>query len=162
LGTVLRQVYRLHRPFHVDVFDEGGELVLTVKRSFSLINSHIKVLYAGEVVGESVQRWHLWRRRYDLFVKNDAGDFVQFGEIDSPFLAFAFPVRDEDGTVLASIDRNWVGLAREMFTDSGVYVVRMGSEKRSWQQRAVLLANAISVDFDYFSRHSGNTAGGYE
>lgn len=180
LSTVMRQVYKLHRPFHVDVFDHEDRLVLSIKRNFSLINSHIKVILPingqvdlnnGEILGESVQRWHLWRRRYELFTNEGDNTFVQFGDIDSPFLAFSFPIRNEEGFVTSSIDRNWVGLAREMFTDSGIYVVRMGNmddinnygntELINWRQRAVLLANAVSIDFDYFSRHSGSSNVGY-
>lgn len=123
-----------------------------------------------EVVGESVQSWHLWRRKYNLFKLEDeeTDEYVQFGAIDSPFLAFDFPVRNEAGDVIASVDRNWVGLGRELFTDSGIYIIRMDPASfaglgdlyptvagpLTLDQRAVLLGNAVSIDFDYFSRHS--------
>ncbi|SCU78489.1 LAFA_0A06854g1_1 [Lachancea sp. 'fantastica'] len=207
--AVMRQFYRLHRPFVVDVFDNWGNVLLTIKRPFSWINSHIKAILpddvalesssqpesfsapfgsvptpqststlgeAGTLVGESVQNWHLWRRRYELFQRDSyAGDsFNQYAEIDAPFLSFEFPLIDEKNKIMASVDRNWVGLGRELFTDTGVYIVRMDSsqsfqgvyppEKLSDQildfdQRAVLLANAVSIDFDYFSRHSRQGGG---
>lgn len=173
---ITRQVYRLHRPFHVDVFDNYDNHVLTIKRPFSFINSHIKAILPSSninendfIIGESIQSWHLWRRRYNLFKASDPENFDQFGEIDSRFLSFDFPVRDEQGQVIASVDRNWVGLGREFFTDSGVYIVRMdpvsfqgvGYDNVSKQaltldQRAILLGNAVSIDFDYFSRHSNS------
>ena len=174
-----RQFFRLHRPFDVEVYNNYGDLLMTIKRPFSFINSHIKALLPGydennqlihEVIGESVQSWHLWRRRYNLFkLDDDATDeYNQFGKIDSPFLAFDFPVYNGDGDVVGSVDRNWVGLGREVFTDTGVYIIRMDPASfagmgniyplvagpLTLDQRAVLLANAVSVDFDYFSRHS--------
>lgn len=208
--AMMRQFYRLHRPFTMDVFDNWGNVVLTINRPFSWINSHIRALLPpstggeqqlaertlnmapsvsqpfgasgpipqsvgtegeGILVGESIQNWHLWRRRYELFQREKESDtsFVEFGQIDSPFLAFEFPVLDEQGKIMASVDRNWVGLGREFFTDTGVYVVRfdatqsfsgvyppevLGSDVLNFDQRAVLLANAVSIDFDYFSRHS--------
>ncbi|SCW03716.1 LAFE_0G16644g1_1 [Lachancea fermentati] len=209
---IMRQFYRLHRPFLVDVFDNWGNVILTIKRPFSWINSHIKAILpeqtaissaqtsdpyvvksppfgsvpepqststfgeGGTLVGESIQNWHLWRRRYELFQRDsqDANTFAQFAQIDAPFLSFEFPLVDQAGKIMGSVDRNWVGLGRELFTDTGVYVIRMdtsqsyegvyppevlSSEILSLDQRAVLLANAVSIDFDYFSRHSGHGGG---
>ncbi|SCU93041.1 LADA_0G01024g1_1 [Lachancea dasiensis] len=207
--AVMRQFYRLHRPFVVDVFDNWGNVVLTIKRPFSWINSHIKAILphavplepssqagttassfgsvptpqststmgeTGTLVGESVQNWHLWRRRYELFGRDSSvGDsFKQFSQIDAPFLSFEFSATDEDGKIMAGVDRNWVGLGRELFTDTGVYIIRMDSTQSfsgvypqetlsdhilNLDQRAVLLANAVSIDFDYFSRHSRHGGG---
>lgn len=184
LKAVGRQFFRLHRPFDIDVFNNYGDLLMSIKRPFSFINSHIKCLLPGydsrgdlmhEIIGESVQSWHLWRRRYNLFKLEDeqTDDYDQFGIIDAPFLAFDFPVRNEQGDVIASVDRNWVGLGRELFTDTGIYIVRMDPASfaglgdlypsvagpLTLDQRAVLLGNAVSIDFDYFSRHS-RTGGG--
>lgn len=179
LKAIGRQFFRLHRPFDIDVFNNYGDLLMTIKRPFSIINSHIKALLPGydstgnlmyETVGESVQSWHLWRRRYNLFKLEDENtdDYAQFGEIDAPFLSFDFPVKNENGDVIASVDRNWVGLGRELFTDTGIYIIRMDPASfaglgdmyptvagpLTLDQRAILLGNAVSIDFDYFSRHS--------
>lgn len=176
-----RQFFRLHRPFDIDVFNARGELAMSIKRPFSWINSHIKALLPGydhnneimyEVVGESVQSWHLWRRKYNLFKLEDetTDEYEQFGAVDAPFLSFDFPVKNAAGEVVASIDRNWVGLGREMFTDTGVYILRydpksfegmetaygtISKQGITLDQRAVILSCFTSIDFDYFSRHSG-------
>lgn len=181
-----RQFLRLHRPFELEVFNMYGDLVMTIKRPFSFINSHIKAYLPGydengnlmfEILGESVQSWHLWRRRYNLFKLEDetTNDYEQYGEIDAPFLSFDFPVKNDNGDVIASVDRNWVGLGRELFTDTGVYIVRMDPASfaglgdlypsvagpLTLDQRAILLGNAVSIDFDYFSRHSRGPGGGF-
>ncbi|KAA8898830.1 hypothetical protein TRICI_006464 [Trichomonascus ciferrii] len=167
--AVLRQVYRLHRPFSVRVLDRHGYHILTIRRPFSFINSHIKaILPSGTVIGETKQQWHLWRRRYNLFLQSGEEEFDQFGMVDAPFLSFAFPVQNEQGGVLGAVDRNWVGLGRELFTDTGVYLLRMDPSAfadsqdlypdvagpLTLDQRAVMLGTAVSIDFDYFSRHS--------
>lgn len=201
--AIMRQFYRLHRPFIVDVFDNWGNILMSIRRPFSFINSHIKAIIPSQVtqvirngkdvtqdlnvledngtmVGETIQRWHVWRRKYDLFQKdpNASDDEVlnQFGEINAPFLSFEFPVLDQSGKIMGGVDRNWVGLGREFFTDTGVYIIRfdaqrsymnndgtmiyppeiMSNEIMNFDQRAVLLANAVSIDFDYFSRHSNH------
>lgn len=170
--VILRQIYRLHRPFSVKVFDRHGTHILTIRRPFSFINSHIKAILPNSdiVVGETRQQWHLWRRKYNLFLPENSEKeaYVQFGVVDAPFLSFSFPVMNEHGHVIGAIDRNWVGLGRELFTDTGVYILRMDpssfkglensypniSGPLTLDQRAVMLGTAVSIDFDYFSRHS--------
>lgn len=105
----------------------------------------------------------------------------QFAHINEPFLSWDFTLRDEDQRTIGSVNRNFSGFAREIFTDTGVYALRMdsagqistlqGAEGKEVQQyereatamtldqRAVMLATAVSVDFDYFSRHSGSGGG---
>ncbi|KAF9978382.1 hypothetical protein BGZ73_002561 [Actinomortierella ambigua] len=149
-------------------------------------------------------------------------DRVQFAHIDGGFLALDFDMQDQRGRVMGSVNRNFVGFARELFTDSGQYVLRFDAasmqqlqqlqpglgataiappptsspttqttsssasqntslsdpkdtalqiqankdevalaqlERRgglTLDQRAVMLACAVSIDFDYFSRHSGS------
>ncbi|CAB4255630.1 similar to Saccharomyces cerevisiae YJR100C AIM25 Putative protein of unknown function [Maudiozyma barnettii] len=200
---MMRQLTKLHRPFVVDLFDQNDNYLFKIDRKFSFINSKLKVwsndeytnnepTSEGILIGETVQSWHLWRRRYNLFVQEfkkrqhneniDGGDSAshmlsQFGAIDAPFLSFEFPLMDEQNKILASVDRNWVGLGREFLTDTGVYVVRFDAKNSfkgvydpsvlsdhvlNLDQRAILLANAISIDFDYFSRHSrGLGSGGF-
>ncbi|KAL4788446.1 Scramblase-domain-containing protein [Aspergillus varians] len=103
----------------------------------------------------------------------DFGEFNQFAYVDEPFLSWDFSLRSADSRLIGSVNRDFVGFAREIFTDTGVYALRMDSAAlkpaetpdqgtsttgMTLDQRAVMLATAVSVDFDYFSRHSG--AGG--
>ncbi|GAA5935876.1 Aim25p [Sporobolomyces koalae] len=237
VGSALkRQFLRTHRPFRATVLSPEGQVLLTIHRPFTLINSRIyvstpasdlattaqdakremeQVEKAGTLadqggqsilIGEAQQVWNLLRRKYETFVKRD-GEMVQFGNIDSGFLAWDFSVQDEQGRVVASINRNFTGFARELFADVGQYVIRFegvvdelnpqiespttagaiapppskstsitsaSSETPSTStalvpapadtpsipldHRATLLATAVSIDFDFFSRHSG--AGG--
>lgn len=115
---------------------------------------------------------------------SSADQYNQFAYIDEPFLSWDFSIRSANSQLIGSVNRNWGGIGREFFTDTGVYALRMdaaGIAKPSTlpgpsdgrtdvithkeegpgmtlDQRAVMLATAVSIDFDYFSRHSG--AGG--
>ena len=109
------------------------------------------------------------------------GSFDQFAYVDEPFLSWDFSLKSSDHKLIGSVNRNFSGFGREIFTDTGVYALRMDAagspsgaealssndqvktydddEKRigmTLDQRAVMLATAICVDFDYFSRKSGN------
>lgn len=126
-----------------------------------MVNSRIFIRTADdELIGEVQQRWHLLRRKYDLF----AGT-TQFATIDAPFLGWDFDLKDEQNQLIGNVNRNFVGFARELFTDTGQYVLRMDAVEGSSRgltldERAIALACAVSIDFDFFSRHSSHGAGG--
>lgn len=90
---------------------------------------------------------------------------VQFARVDEPFLSWDFGLKSQDDHLIGSVNRNFSGFAREIFTDTGVYALRMdaaGTQEgprvsgMTLDQRAVMLTTAVSIDFDYFSRHSGS------
>ena len=111
------------------------------------------------------------------------GDFGQFAYVDEPFLSWDFSLLSASNRLIGSVNRNWAGFGREIFTDTGVYMLRMDAaglaeEPRhlisktgqvsepvydspkvrglTLDQRAIMLATAVSIDFDYFSRKSGS------
>ncbi|KAF7723208.1 hypothetical protein EC973_002283 [Apophysomyces ossiformis] len=162
IGTAIgRQFMRTHRPFKATIMNSQGEVIFKIVRPFAFINSRIYIYTADDtLVGEVQQRWHLLRRKYDLFVGK-----TQFAAIDTPTLGWDFNLEDENGGVLGNVSRNFVGFAREIFTDTGEYVLRMdavegNSRGMTLDERAVTLACAVSIDFDYFSRHSSHSHGG--
>ncbi|KAM5453609.1 hypothetical protein MaudCBS49596_002812 [Microsporum audouinii] len=145
------------------------------------------------VIGATQQRWAPLRRKYNLFLSHPNASIQpsrvnlqepamqpekilhQFAHVDEPFLSWDFSVCSADSQLMGSVNRNFVGFAREIFTDTGAYALRMDSAgtaeelqskgtasirhgpapSMSLDQRAVLLATAVTIDFDYFSRHSG-------
>lgn len=93
---------------------------------------------------------------------------LQFARVDEPFLSWDFSLKSEDNRLIGAVNRNFAGFAREIFTDTGVYALRMDSagtaesepvSGMTLDQRAVMLATAVSIDFDYFSRHSSGMGG---
>ncbi|KAJ3087270.1 hypothetical protein HK100_008421, partial [Physocladia obscura] len=159
--TIVRQILGTRRPFHATVLDDTGTPILRIDRPVKwFLNSEIHVSdMHGRAIGSVAQDWHLWRRRYDLFLNNEGSDGgQQFAIIDSPFLSWDFAVEGEDGGILAAVNRSFGGFAREIFTDTGVYAIHMDNinpaRPLTLDERAVLLACAINVDIDYFSRHS--------
>ncbi|KAF9262167.1 Scramblase-domain-containing protein [Marasmius fiardii PR-910] len=102
--------------------------------------------------------------------------FSQFAKVDAPFLAWSFSLRDARDEEIAFIGREFRGFGREIFTDTGLYYVSFGprpelppvNEGRTSpprqtvirnltiDERALVLALAVNIDFDYFSRHSGH------
>ncbi|KAJ1948918.1 hypothetical protein FBU59_001376 [Linderina macrospora] len=135
----------------------------------------------GTVIGESQQEWHLWRRRYNLFTdtqERGRNERWQFARVDAPFLSWDFPMADQNGEVMAGVFRDFAGIGMELFSDYGLYAVCfdkmalaqryqneavrpvMAEREMNLDERAAVLAAAISIDFDYFSRHSRLGGGG--
>ncbi|KAI9807245.1 MAG: hypothetical protein M1825_005963 [Sarcosagium campestre] len=127
------------------------------------------------------------KNQLQMIRSEDSGGYRQFAYVDEPFLSWDFSLRAADSTLLGSVNRNFAGFAREIFTDTGVYALRMdaaspseasqdmipqtGNARANAQKyaqsgmtldkRAVMLATAVSLDFDYFSRHSGAAGPGF-
>ncbi|KAN0075268.1 Scramblase domain containing protein [Tylopilus felleus] len=207
LSVFARQMLRTHRPFRALVMDLEGSPILWIRRPFSWINSRMFVQsprdYPAASEGQLVldtfaevhQEWHLWRRRYNLFLRSTPHrvlttldsdpqpevtapevHFNQFARVDEGLWAWHFVLRDAQGQGMASIDRAFRGFGREIFTDTGQYTmsfrvpdeqVYSPSQNNEWvlhkpggarnltvQERALVLAMAINIDYDYFSRHS--------
>ncbi|XP_021762088.1 altered inheritance rate of mitochondria protein 25-like [Chenopodium quinoa] len=170
-NVLLRQFLRLRRPFVAYITDALGTELFRIRRPFWWITSSIYAEVNGKEIGVVHQRWHLWRRIYDLYLGNK-----QFAVVENPgFWNWTFTMKDADGNVLAEIDRDWRGLGLEVFTDAGQYAIRFGSSDPALKtgpaeavedleiarpltlsERTVALALAVSLDNDFFSRHGGS------
>lgn len=91
-------------------------------------------------------------------------------------------MRDDENRKMACVNKDFTGFAREIFTDARQYVIRMkpdyvgedispdgfvkqdvkpdladqySPQKLTLNERATVLACAVSIDFDYFSLHGG-------
>lgn len=170
-NVLLRQFLRLRRPFVAYITDALGNELFRIRRPFWWITSSIYAEINGKEIGVVHQRWHLWRRIYDLYLGNK-----QFAVVENPgFWNWTFTLKDADGNVLAEIDRDWRGFGLEVFTDAGQYVIRFGSSDPALKtgpagavedleiarpltlsERAVAVSLAVSLDNDFFSRHGGS------
>ncbi len=175
------------------------------------------------IVGEAHSEWAPLRRKYNLFLSHNPSSvtpvssqapssdlstiqqkqlqdqaYTQFAQINEPFLSWDFSLLSAANNLIGSVNRNFAGFAREIFTDTGVYALRMdsagleeeskkpesavaraaqagigqrayaetvggGEDKKGMtlDQRAVMLATAVTVDFYYFSRHSHGSGMGF-
>ncbi|KAG9226004.1 hypothetical protein CCMSSC00406_0009101 [Pleurotus cornucopiae] len=155
LKTFSRQLLSTHRPFRALVMDLEGSPILWVRRPFAWINSRmyaqrLKKFHEYTPDGEPIldtfaevqQRWHPWRRRYDLFLRQShhrilsttsepqpepsPAVFNQTFQVDEGFLAWNFKLLDGCAEQVAHIQRAFRGFGRELFTDTGQYIVRFG------------------------------------
>ncbi|KAF8350824.1 Scramblase-domain-containing protein [Amanita rubescens] len=109
-------------------------------------------------------------------VESETPTYAQFAKVDSGFLSWEFPLFDSAGREIAFISRAFRGFGRELFTDTGQYTIgfspmehhlaenqahgHAGLRDMTLDERAVILALAVNIDFDYFSHHSHAGSGG--
>ena len=160
IGEAQQQWAPLRRKYNLFTYHQSPNPATDVgSQSFPLAGSHLSKAQQLQVANVTQQ---------------DQGEFNQFAYVNEPFLSWDFSLLSAENRLIGSVNRNFAGFAREIFTDTGVYALRMDSATRgpdssqnestsaigmTLDQRAVMLATAVSIDFDYFSRHSG--AGGF-
>ena len=65
-------------------------------------------------------------------------------------------MKGEDGYSEAEIAKKWGGGLREIFTDADTFRVAFGAGSWTPEQRTVVFAAAISIDFDFFENNQGS------
>ena len=147
-----RMFLKSHRPFVIHVTDASGKVILEFSRPFFFLFSDITVrIPNGPVLGSAHRRFGIINKKYDLRDANGA----KFAELKSGRLRlWTFAIRDKEGNEVARISKKWSGLLKEYFTDTDNFMVEFGNKNWTPQQRAVIFATSISVDFDFFENNN--------
>ncbi len=153
-GFFFRSFLRSHRGFEIRVIDAAGGKILELARSFFFLFSDLLVTGSeGQTLGHVRRRFGILYKKYDL---EDAMGQC-FARVHSPRWRFwTFPVLSERGTGDAVISKKWGGALREVFADADTFLIDYQDGSWSVQERAVIFAAAISIDFDFFENNQGS------
>ncbi len=151
LQTVKRWILGSHRPLQIDVYDQAGQLQLLLSRTFFWFFSNLFVTDAGgNQLGSVHRRFSVFYKNYDLV---SSGGHI-FAYVKAPrWRIWTFPVRDLEGNVMGEISKKWSGFLSEAFTDADTFLVDFGGNDWAQDQRALIFAAAISIDFDFFENN---------
>lgn len=133
------------------------QLALTLTRPFFFLFSTMTVTGSGnELLGTVKRKFSLLRKRYEL---RDARDRV-FATIESPLLhPWTYRVFDNAAVQRAEISKKWAGLSEEWVTGAQKFRLDFMNTRWTSQQRAVILAAALSIDFDSFEAQRTKRSG---
>jgi uncharacterized protein YxjI len=150
--TLARFFLRSHRPLDAWLCDRGGAALLRLSRPFFFLFSDLHVADAqGVRVGSVHRRFGILHRKYDL--RDSFGR--TFARVKSPiWRLWTFFVKAEDGRD-ATIGKKWGGLLREVFADADTFGVDFSQATWAPEERAVIFAAAVSIDFDFFENNQG-------
>lgn len=155
-GGLKRLFLRSHRGFVIRVVDAGRNILLTLKRSFFFLFSHLYVLDGGGLpIGSVKRRFGVLYKKYDLYDNTGA----RFARVRGPrWRLWTFPVvYNERG--LAVITKKWGGALREMFSDADTFLVEFTEDSLTPEQRIIVFAASISIDFDFFEENRWGKGG---
>lgn len=153
---ILKLFLGSHRPFEVLIYDREEKHIMTLIRPFYFFFSRMRVLdVRGQEIGVVQRRFKLLGKKYDfLNSRGKAFAHIQAGL----FRIYKFPITTNHGKEAGEILKTWrgmniSGILTELFTDTDNFLVNFGSQSWSIEQKKVILAAAISVDFDYFENN---------
>jgi uncharacterized protein YxjI len=124
------------------------QLAMTLRRPYFVLFSEMDVDGAhGNPLGSAKRRFSLLRKSYDL---RDASGQT-FATITSPVThPWTFQIFDRSGQQRAEISKKWAGMTEEMMTGAQRFKIDFMNYDWPLAQRAVILATALSIDFDSF------------
>lgn len=139
-------------PFTVEIVNAQQQVLVTIKRGFTIFRSKVDVLDAGgNHVGYFRQRLLSLGGRFDIFDNHD----VQIAELQGDWKGWNFKFLDMTGETIGMVTRQWGGIAKELFTNADNYVVHIDRPKlKSATHLLVLLSAAICIDM-VLKEHEG-------
>lgn len=157
-NRIARFIFRSHRNFEAIVSDETGKKVFTIKRPFFFIWSDL-YLYDGEkgtFLGSVHRKFSIFFKKYE--VKDPKENLI--ATLKSAFFRiWTFPIKDAKGREAGKITKKWGGVLKEMFTDADTFALDYAGHPWTKEEKSILLATAVSIDFDYFEENEGNGGG---
>jgi len=154
-GLLKRIFSGSHRGFHIDGISNDGQIVFQLRRKFFFFFSDIEVRNSrGMKLGSVHRKFAFFSKKYQL--KNEK--WQVFAEISSPlWRIWKFPIQNPDGSNTDSfIAKRWTGLLSEYFSDSDTFLVEFGLKQWTENERYVILAASISIDFDFYENNQGD------
>lgn len=130
-------------PFHLQVEDNRGNRVVSVKRGVSLFVSTVEVFDGKDVlIGRFKQKFFSIGGRFELFDAQDNHVLTLQGK----FTSWEFKLLRE-GIEFATISKQWAGLARELFTSADNYMIQISDRiPPESPLRPLIIAAAMCID----------------
>ncbi|PVU92494.1 hypothetical protein BB561_003795 [Smittium simulii] len=171
--SIIADLTSVSDTFSFVVFDLHKNPVLKITKKRNTLKSQFLVANGlGEAIGECHHKFNLTHRKYDLMTKSGS-----FAITYRPPLSRTFPVKNQNDQTVATIKKEFNSVPRMIFTDTRVYHVnmdpglipsdnlskpissegnvdlsnhRISSTLLTLDERAVILANVLSIDHDYY------------
>lgn len=136
--------YKRMTPFHIRVRTAAGEPVLEVRRGVSFWLSRVEVLDAqGRRVGGFKQKFFTLGGAFEVL---DAGD-QPLCRLQGKWTGWEFKFQRPDGRVVASVNKKWAGMAKELFTSADNYLLEISHDIPAEDPlRTLVVAAVLCID----------------
>ncbi len=137
--------YKRMTPFHIDIRDMNGNIILTVKRGVSIFVSMITVYDgSGQIIGYFKQKLFSVGGK---FIVMDAKE-MPICVLQGKWTGWDFHFKEmESEKELAHVTKKWAGLGKELFTSADNYVLDIfDSVPADSDIRKLILAAVMCID----------------
>ena len=148
--SFMRNVMGSHRGFEINIHKTNREMLFKMKRDFYWLDYEVRVHTVTDVFLGSIQKhFNIIYKSYEL--KDQKGR--TFAKIKTPlWKPWTFSIIEKEG---AGIFKKMSGL-KEIFTDADNFRIEYQFFNWTINQKAVILATAFCIDFDYFESSGQN------
>lgn len=130
-------------PFTVDIFDDDGKKLVTLKRGFTFFRSNVNVLDANQQkLGRFQQRLLSLGGKFEVFDRTD----LPVAMLEGNWKGWDFKFKDKQGREIGTVTKKWAGLGKELFTTADNYVVDISPQAGDEMLKKLVLSAAFCVD----------------
>lgn len=134
--------YDVLLPVKLEVRDASDQPVLYLHKPFFRMTVNVSQPNGGPPIGSIQKKMRLGKARFEL---SDASG-QEVGEVRAKnWRARNFEITDRNGQAVAEVSKEWKGIARELFTDSDKYIVRI-QPHASEPLRSLALGASLAID----------------
>ena len=134
--------YDVLLPVSLEVRDANDQALLYLHKPFFRMTVNVSQPGGGAKIGSIQKKMRLGKARFEL---TDASG-QEVGEVNAKdWRARNFAITDRNGQEIAEVSKQWKGIARELFTDSDKYIVRI-QPHASEPLRTLAVAASLAVD----------------
>ena len=129
-------------PWKMNILDSQKNVLVTISKGLTFFLSKISVTNsAGTEIATIKQKFAL-KPKFE--VCDTTGAVV--ASVEGNFVAWDFKVTDAQGNQIGSINKQFGGLAKEIFTDSDKYVVKISKSLSDPTLRSAVISAACIID----------------
>ncbi len=147
---LLRSFLKANRPFTLELKTPDGATLLRLNRPWRWWLSHLDVEdSAGRHLGSIQQRFSFFERLYE--VRGASGEVLAM--LRGPFFKPWTFLVEQHGQEVGKIQKQWSGLAKEMFTTADNFGVTFGAIEDP-RLRTLVVAATFLIDFVHFEQRN--------
>ena len=129
-------------PLKLDIKDMDDNILVTIKRGWTLFMSKIQVLNAeGDTIAHIKQKFHFLKPTFNIF----STDETEMALITGDWKAWNFSINDSKQKQIGTITKKWNGILKEAFTTADKYIVSINPDVEI-TQKIPIIATAITID----------------
>ena len=129
-------------PWKMDILDPQKNVLISISKGLTFFLSKISVKNAAGVEIAQIKQNFALKPKFE--VCNTAGAVI--ASVEGNFIAWDFKVTDAQGNQIGTVNKQYGGLAKEIFTDSDKYVVKIDKSLSDPTLRSAVISAACIID----------------